>query len=453
MRFITGDSNGLLKSVRVHAAEGDTGDTGDTEITASLLTSDGVEAQRKITQLQYTPATRKLLAARSDGALQQYTLSGNGGALALDAEWTDSRSAERSIGVGVGSAGGTQVNMSVTSSGHLCYTSPPAHSPRFFSLPPRLTCMRTSPSGRYMAVGGVEQEPSVWDVQRVCEMSEDHPTAYAPRIPQGKTKLERRKEKLALHDGELWRARNVPNDNLNLRSPVHVTALEWLDDNTLLTGSASGSVRLYSWREQSEQGEHTGTKGKVGTKSNNSNRPLRSTDTLTASPIRCLARGAHGNVFVADSNCALMNVDTASMHLRNAYRGLGAAVGCVATTSNPLISLSGAIDGFVRVHSTVTPGTHSKAAILASAFVKSTPMAIVWDGEEQGQEVKEKEHVRETKSGKHSKDGKKRADRDDQESDSEGELDDVLRDMETVTGEDMKVKRKAEGRRTKKKRV
>ncbi len=45
-----------------------------------------------------------------------------------------------------------------------------------------------------------------------------------------------------------WEAKNVPHDNLNLRVPIWITAVEILDENTIVTGTAYKHIRLYDIR-------------------------------------------------------------------------------------------------------------------------------------------------------------------------------------------------------------
>lgn len=358
----------------------------------------------------------KLVTARADSSIQRYTLSDD--TLTLDKEWSDSRytPADRYVGLGEVDNG----YLSTTNQGHLSYHT--QHTQRYLSLPPNLNDMRVSPNKSLFACGGLERDLSIWDTSRALDLSSETPTTYTQKELKAGTKKERKKAKEELLEGELWRAKNVPPDNLNLRVPVHITALDWLDENVVVTGSANGSVRLYDRRT--------------------SRQPVLRNDTLTkGNAVRCVRRGADSNVFVADNSCSLLNVDTRNLRLLNGYRGIGGAVECVAPTPYKNIALSGAIDKYVRVHTSVIPPEEgknpaNKAEILAKAFVKSTPTVLEWDGEVPAEEPT-----------------KKRLERQQDSDDSDDELDDVLNDMETVTGEDMKVKRKAEGRRMKKKRV
>ncbi|TIA89245.1 hypothetical protein E3P99_02158 [Wallemia hederae] len=411
MRFITGDQNGLIKSIRLNLEELDMNGNG---VSSSSLTQDAVNPARSIQQMHLNRETNKLVTARADSSIQQYTLSDS--SLTLDEEWSDSRFAQdRYVGLGAVENG----ILSATHRGNLSFHS--QGTQRYLSLPPDLNALRVSPNQAAFACGGLERDLSIWDTARALELSSTTPTAYTEKDLSGANKKERKKAKEELLDGETWRAKNLPPDNLNLRVPIHITALEWLDNSVIATGSANGSVRLYDRRT--------------------SRKPVMVSDSLTKSSIRCLRKGVHDNLFVSDSSCGLLNVDTRNLRLLNGYRGIGAAVECVAPTPHRNITLSGAIDKYVRVHTSVLPPEEgknptTKANVLAKGFVKSSPTVVEWDGVVPVEEPSKKRVVR---------------DKDSDESD--GELDDVLRDMDKVEGEDMKVKRKAEGRRMKKKRV
>lgn len=110
----------------------------------------------------------------------------------------------------------------------------------------RLCDWRLSPSGQSFAYGGDEVELSVWDAER----------AFAsPTVPSPPASSSKRKRGDMLLPAETWRAKNVPNDSLSLRVPVHNTSLAFLADNTspssghhLLTGTQIGNVRRYDTR-------------------------------------------------------------------------------------------------------------------------------------------------------------------------------------------------------------
>lgn len=111
----------------------------------------------------------------------------------------------------------------------------------------RLCDWRLAPSGQHFAYGGDEVELSVWDAER----------AFTEPLPSStsETTGTKRKRADALLPAEIWRAKNVANDSLSLRVPVHNTSLAFLDAglNTgpghhLLAGTQIGHVRRYDTR-------------------------------------------------------------------------------------------------------------------------------------------------------------------------------------------------------------
>lgn len=47
---------------------------------------------------------------------------------------------------------------------------------------------------------------------------------------------------------EVWRAKNVPHDTLNMRVPVFDKDGDWMDSSTIVTSTAFGQIRLYDIR-------------------------------------------------------------------------------------------------------------------------------------------------------------------------------------------------------------
>jgi ribosome biogenesis protein NSA1 len=112
------------------------------------------------------------------------------------------------------------------------------------SVPTRLTSFQLSHTGSTFAYGGDEIDLSVWSVSRAFGASAD---------PKSSTDTQgtKRKNKAVLFPAETWRAKNLPNDALNLRRPVHITSLTYLPDPSekqLAVGTYSGAIRCYDTR-------------------------------------------------------------------------------------------------------------------------------------------------------------------------------------------------------------
>ena len=105
---------------------------------------------------------------------------------------------------------------------------------------------RLSPSQETFAYGGDEVEVSIWDTKRAFE-SRPEGSAISPSS-------KKRKRAENLFPGEVWRAKNVANDYLGLRQPVHNTCLTYMSSSSssgqpqILAGTRFGDLRRYDTR-------------------------------------------------------------------------------------------------------------------------------------------------------------------------------------------------------------
>lgn len=150
---------------------------------------------------------------------------------------------------------------SCTSNGALRLTKEDELQHSLAVLPMRLCCWRLSSDNKSFAYGGEEVEVSLWDIER----------AFSQPVQNVTGPTQKRKRGGDLVPGETWRAKNVsfrdlrttfahgeikvPNDNLSLRQPVHVTSLSYLSPSTngpsathLIAGTNDGHVRRYDTR-------------------------------------------------------------------------------------------------------------------------------------------------------------------------------------------------------------
>jgi ribosome biogenesis protein NSA1 len=126
----------------------------------------------------------------------------------------------------------------------------------------RLAGWRLAPGGAAFAYAGDEVEASLWSVERAFADADAGGTADADGGAEGTGHAAAKKRKRArdaLLPGELWRAKNVANDELSLRVPVHNTCLAFVlpapgapaaaaDRPSLLVGTRAGKVRRYDPR-------------------------------------------------------------------------------------------------------------------------------------------------------------------------------------------------------------
>jgi ribosome biogenesis protein NSA1 len=122
------------------------------------------------------------------------------------------------------------------------------------SLPTRLCDWRLASDQATFAYGGDEVELSVWDTER----------AFAPEPVSSSDAAGIKRKRDALFAGEVWRAKNLPNDGLGLRQPVRITSLTYLSTRQhLLSGTQFGDVRRYDCRARRPVSNWTGI-GKIG---------------------------------------------------------------------------------------------------------------------------------------------------------------------------------------------
>ncbi|TFK88696.1 hypothetical protein K466DRAFT_488406 [Polyporus arcularius HHB13444] len=235
------------------------------------------------------------------------------------------------------------------------------------TLPMRLCEWRLSEDGRVFSYGGNEVELSVWDTERAFSQQGGPDAASPPPPTEGK----KRKRTPELLHGEVWRAKNVPNDHLGLRQPVYNTALSFLQpssspaDQHILAGTAHGALRRYDTRA--------------------GRRPVADWKAVATSAINTVEKGSHDNeVFFADRVSRLTAIDLRNGKAICTYKGISGAVTSIAPAQSLMASASQ--DRFVRLHSTFGPPAQAgknldhKGEVLDKLYMKVIPTVIVWDG-------------------------------------------------------------------------
>lgn len=106
------------------------------------------------------------------------------------------------------------------------------------SLPTRLRDWDLSPDQSAHCYGGDEVDLSVWDAEKTF--------GDASTVIHDSKK---RKREGDLFPAEVWRAKNLPNDNLGLRQPIQLTSVTFLSRrDALASGTLDGQVRRYDTR-------------------------------------------------------------------------------------------------------------------------------------------------------------------------------------------------------------
>ncbi|KAG6832373.1 hypothetical protein H0H92_002641 [Tricholoma furcatifolium] len=356
-RFLLGDELGNIKSVSYSPdVQEDVKTTTKTLWTGS---SDAVQALA----VDNTCSKKLLAAGLSTGAAFVFRLGSNEEPLEEVCHWKETRlkDGQKYIGLEVSEKG----VFSCTSNGALRLSSLGCEgslAPGLSSLPTRLQAWRMSSRHDTFTYGGDEVDVSVWDTNRAFT---SHPVSES----EGK-----KRKRDALFPGELWRAKNVQNDNLGLRQPLRITCLTYLSPSTtshhLAAGTELGNIRRYDTRA--------------------ARRPVSDWKVAKVGGIRAIERGMNDKliheIFTSDYGSNLYALDLRNGKIIYGYHGISGAVTSIAPS--PSILASTAQDRFVRIHSTFAPPQEvskqqeQRGQILDKVFMKSIPTVIIWDHSE-----------------------------------------------------------------------
>ncbi|KEP54412.1 hypothetical protein V565_018140 [Rhizoctonia solani 123E] len=234
------------------------------------------------------------------------------------------------------------------------------------SLPMRLNDIRLSSSYSSLAYGGEEVDLSVWDIERTFS---DKPQSTDEA---GK---KRKKGKNELMYAEVWRAKQLPNDSLSLRQPVHITSLSFIKSSGItneqschiITGNKNGALRRFDTRAARRPVANWENIAKIG-------------------GIRNVEPGRNEyELFVSDNGSSLSSVDVRNGKICYSYKGLPSAVTSFTSISKSYLA-SVSLDRVFRLHTVYSPPPQAnaqqikKGAVIGQEFLKSTPIVAAWDG-------------------------------------------------------------------------
>jgi WD40 repeat protein len=130
----------------------------------------------------------------------------------------------------------------------------------------------------------------------------------------------------------VWEARNVQHDQLDLRVPVWITAIDVWDANTFVIGTAHKHVRIYDSRE--------------------SRRPIRSFDLEDDFRVSSLKIAGNGDLSVADTSGNQFLYDFKTLKKIRAFRGATGSIRALQSTftHEGLTLLSGGLDRHLRLY-------------------------------------------------------------------------------------------------------
>lgn len=202
------------------------------------------------------------------------------------------------------------VLFSATAEGSLCLWSTPAESASVeaLTLQKPLEVLRVSEESNALAYGGKENDLRVWDLE---------------------------KKRCA------WTAKNVPNDFLDMRVPVWIKDLQFMDPSKIVVATGFHQIRIYDTKAQ--------------------RRPIFNTD-HGEHPYTCLAlRPDNRSVVFADTTGVVQEMDLRNGRIVGAYRGFAGTVKQLAFHPTQPLLVSCGLDRFLRLHSATTRALVTKA--------------------------------------------------------------------------------------------
>ncbi|CAE6520431.1 unnamed protein product [Rhizoctonia solani] len=380
-RVFTGDDKGQLKSVVCEISG-----SGDNNRISTTTIQLGAESKSPLHKLQcYRNSdsdTGVLATARVDGHIATYSYTSNSCELKELSSWTEARmkTSDRFISLYAIPKKGW---LTCTQNGRLrlssVFAGPSDSDPAaelFASLPTRLNDVRLSPSYSSLAYGGDEVDLSVWDVERTF-------SDKSQTIDEAGKK--RKKGKNELMYAEVWRAKQLPNDSLSLRQPVHITSLSFVQGSELtgqqssfhiITGNKNGALKRFDTRA--------------------ARRPVANWENIVKiGGIRNVEPGRNEyELFVSDNGSSLSSIDVRNGKICYSYKGLPSAVASFTPISKSHLA-SVSLDRVFRLHTVYSPPPQAnvqqlkKGAVIGQEFLKSTSITAVWDGFESSVTVAE----------------------------------------------------------------
>ncbi|GJJ12158.1 hypothetical protein Clacol_006399 [Clathrus columnatus] len=364
MRFFLGDDNGQLKVAKcIYSNE-------EWKVDLSVIDNCIKSGREKAIQRLAVYQHDKISLAHMDGSLSLLHVSDTDEPPALLKDWKESRfkPEEKFVGLAFTNQGDI---ISCTNNGHLSLMQQTGVDMDNVMLkntliPKRLCDWKLSFDSKNFIFGGEEVEVSLWDTERAFDPSRNvrkHETlSQLPKKRKSKT--------LDLLEGEIWRAKNVSNDFLNLRQPVHNTALTFvpLSNNPtsssfhILSGTRLGSVRRYDTRV--------------------ARKPIADWKDVSRSGIMAIEKGnIEYEAFVSDCGSNLTALDLRTGRILHTYAGLAGTISSIASTSSPKPSLiaSTSLDRYFRVHGTDRE-SDKKPEVLSKTWTKTIPTCVAWDG-------------------------------------------------------------------------
>lgn len=226
------------------------------------------------------------------------------------------------------------------------------------SLGNELTCAKVHPEKSHiLAVGGKERELTLYDLNVLSGRSMSE-SAAPSTAANNTTKYKKQKES---EKGQIFQAKNVKNDYLDLRVPVWITDLTFINDEAtrIAIGTHYHQIRVYDTKA--------------------ARRPVLDVE-IGKTPIKRISVGINDDqILYADTTNHLGAVEVKAGKVVAQYKGLtGAATAfCTATQkdNNEKFVASVSLDRFLRVHETAS--IHRK--LIDKAYLKQRLTTILVD--------------------------------------------------------------------------
>ncbi|WWD16047.1 hypothetical protein CI109_100472 [Kwoniella shandongensis] len=229
--------------------------------------------------------------------------------------------------------------VSARSSGLLTYYpfSSSSSSSSSRTVPSPLACLASSPlAPTSFALGGKEVDVSIYDLERTFASALGDTDA---EMKDGNGK----RKKNAIEPGQIWQAKNVPNNSLALRQPVYHLALTYLPSspNLLVSGTKMGTVRRFDTRQR---------------------KPVSDWKVAKEGGVGCVAPGVEHELFFSDRSNLLGAIDLRTGKVLYTYSALTSTphhllpLPTTSAAGTRRIGLSTiASDASFRIHTSSTP--------------------------------------------------------------------------------------------------
>ncbi|CAG8451177.1 3741_t:CDS:10 [Ambispora leptoticha] len=190
-----------------------------------------------------------------------------------------------------------------------------------------LCCLRVHPKQNHIiAFGGKERDLTAWDIN-------EYKAGKSPINERSNSYNKKYQKKKEEAPGVLWRAKNLPNDFLDMRVPVWITDLQFMDNDDvsrIVVGTYYHQIRLYDIKTARrpvlnvEIGEH----------------PIVSI---------CVGRNPY-EIFASDTACNVYSMDVRAGSLLGQFKGFTGSVRDLAIHAKSESLVTVGLDRFLRVH-------------------------------------------------------------------------------------------------------